>query len=45
MRGDVQKIFVQCPKKKQVMMFSATMTKEIRDVCKKFMADPHEVGP
>lgn len=43
MRGDVQKIFVQCPKKKQVMMFSATMTKEIRDVCKKFMADPHEI--
>lgn len=43
MRGDVQKIFVTCPKKKQVMMFSATMTKEIRDVCKKFMSDPHEI--
>merc|ERR1719146_333232 len=24
-------------------MFSATMTKEIRDVCKKFMSDPHEI--
>ncbi|CAD7950284.1 unnamed protein product [Amoebophrya sp. A25] len=43
MRQDVQKIFVQCPKKKQVMMFSATMTKEIRDVCKKFMQEPHEI--
>ncbi|CAD7942646.1 unnamed protein product [Amoebophrya sp. A120] len=43
MRQDVQKIFIQCPKKKQVMMFSATMTKEIRDVCKKFMQNPHEI--
>jgi len=43
MRQDVQKIFVHCPKKKQVMMFSATMTKEIRDVCKKFMQEPHEI--
>lgn len=43
MRGSVQSIFVQCPKKKQVMMFSATMTKETRDVCKKFMPDPHEI--
>merc|ERR1712176_959872 len=43
MRKDVQSIFVQCPKKKQVMMFSATMTKETRDVCKKFMPDPHEI--
>lgn len=43
MRNDVQKIFIQCPKKKQVMMFSATMTKEVRDICKKFMHDPHEI--
>mmetsp|Transcript_16421 Transcript_16421/g.40577 ORF Transcript_16421/g.40577 Transcript_16421/m.40577 type:complete len:433 (-) Transcript_16421:703-2001(-) len=43
MRQDVQKIFIQCPKKKQVMMFSATMTKEIREVCKKFMQEPHEI--
>jgi ATP-dependent RNA helicase UAP56/SUB2 len=43
MRQDVQKIFIQCPKKKQVMMFSATMTKEVRDVCKKFMHEPHEI--
>merc|ERR1719230_467037 len=26
MRGDVQKIFLETPKKKQVMMFSATMS-------------------
>jgi len=43
MRNDVQKIFIKCPKKKQVMMFSATMTKEVRDVCKKFMHEPHEI--
>merc|ERR1712070_820841 len=34
----------ETPKKKQVMMFSATMSKEIRDVCKKFMTDPHEIS-
>merc|ERR1712118_104228 len=44
MRQDVQKIFLETPKKKQVMMFSATMTKETREVCKKFMTDPHEIS-
>lgn len=43
MRRDVQKIFVQTPHQKQVMMFSATMDKEIRPICKKFMQDPFEV--
>jgi len=43
MRKDVQQIFVETPKKKQVMMFSATMTTETRGICKKFMADPHEI--
>merc|ERR1712113_1345128 len=43
MRKDVQQIFVETPKKKQVMMFSATLTKETRDLCKKFMQDPHEI--
>merc|ERR1719214_423938 len=38
MRRDVQQIFVETPKKKQVMMFSATMTPESRSVCKKFMS-------
>merc|ERR1712118_36454 len=44
MRKDVQQIFVETPKKKQVMMFSATMTKETRELCKKFMQDPHEIS-
>ena len=43
MRRDVQKIFVKTPHQKQVMMFSATMDKEIRPICKKFMQDPFEV--
>merc|ERR1712183_388044 len=43
MRKDIQQIFVETPKKKQVMMFSATLTKETRDLCKKFMQDPHEI--
>merc|ERR1711977_129834 len=44
MRGDIQKIFLETPKKKQVMMFSATMTPEVRTLCKKFMQDPHEIS-
>jgi superfamily II DNA/RNA helicase len=40
MRRDVQEIFKMTPREKQVMMFSATLSKEIRAVCKKFM---HEV--
>merc|ERR1712050_756717 len=43
MRKDVQQIFVETPKKKQVMMFSATMSAETRALCKKFMQDPHEI--
>jgi len=43
MRKDVQTIFMETPKKKQVMMFSATMTTETRALCKKFMQDPHEI--
>merc|ERR1712146_411566 len=30
MRKDIQQVFVETPKKKQVMMFSATMTTETR---------------
>merc|ERR1719162_2014926 len=44
MRKDVQTIFMETPKKKQVMMFSATFTKETRELCKKFMQDPHEIS-
>merc|ERR1711957_999464 len=43
MRKDIQQIFVETPKKKQVMMFSATFTDETRGLCKKFMQDPHEI--
>merc|ERR1712100_64234 len=44
MRCDIQQIFVETPKKKQVMMFSATMTPEIRGLCKKFMSNAHEIS-
>nr|CAH7759713.1 unnamed protein product [Callosobruchus chinensis] len=43
MRRDVQEIYRNTPHNKQVMMFSATLSKEIRPVCKKFMQDPMEV--
>merc|ERR1711920_176146 len=43
MRKDVQQIFIETPKKKQVMMFSATMSSDTRALCKKFMQDPHEI--
>ena len=39
MRCDVQEIFRSTPHHKQVMMFSATLSKEIRVTCKKFMAN------
>jgi len=39
MRRDVQEIFRSTPHEKQVMMFSATLSKDIRPVCKKFMQD------
>ena len=43
-RKDVQQIFIETSKKKQVMMFSATMTSETRVLCMRFMSDPHEIG-
>ena len=43
MRRDVQEIYRNTPHEKQVMMFSATLSKEIRTVCKKFMQDPLEL--
>merc|ERR1712063_150264 len=44
MRKDIQQIFMETPKKKQVMMFSATMTPEVRGLCKKFMQNAHEIS-
>jgi len=43
MRRDVQEIFRSTPHEKQVKMFSATLSKDVRPVCKKFMQDPMEV--
>jgi len=43
MRKDVQKIFMQTPVTKQVMMFSATIGTELRPVCKKFMYNPLDI--
>jgi len=37
MRADVQAIFKMTPRDKQVMMFSATLSKDIRNVCRMFM--------
>ena len=39
MRRDVQDIFRLTPHEKQCMMFSATLSKDIRPVCRKFMQD------
>lgn len=39
MRRDIQEIFRVTPHEKQVMMFSATLSKEVRPICKKFMQD------
>lgn len=36
MRRDVQSIFKATPHDKQVMMFSATLDKEVRPICRKF---------
>lgn len=43
MRRDVQQIFKETPHEKQVMMFTATLAKEMRAVSKKFMQNPMEV--
>jgi superfamily II DNA/RNA helicase len=43
MRRDVQEVFRKTPHDKQVLMFSATLPKDLRAVCKKFMQDPMEV--
>ena len=43
MRRDVQEIFRMTPHEKQVMLFSATLSQEIRPVCRKFCQDPEEI--
>ncbi len=39
MRADIQEIFKLTPHDKQVMMFSATLSQDMRTVCKKFMSN------
>lgn len=43
MRRDVQTIFKACPHDKQVMLFSATFSKDSRTVASKFTNNPAEV--
>jgi len=43
MRRDVQRIYKETPHEKQVMMFTATLSNEIRPVCRKFMTNPLEI--
>ena len=43
MRQDIQEIFFKTKPQKQVMMFSATFTPEIKEICKKFMRKPQEI--
>lgn len=43
MRNDVQTIFRATPAHKQVMMFSATLSDDIKLTCKKFMQSPLEI--
>nr|WCZ58623.1 ATP-dependent RNA helicase [Seculamonas ecuadoriensis] len=43
MRRQMQEIFKLTPHKKQVMMFTATLSKETRAIAKKFMQDPIEI--
>lgn len=45
MRQDVQEIFKATPHDKQVMMFSATLSDQVRPVCKRFMDNvSHSTG-
>jgi len=43
MRKDVQQIFMKTPVQKQVLMFSATISQELRPICKKFMYNPLDI--
>jgi superfamily II DNA/RNA helicase len=45
MRADVQQIFMKTPHDKQVMMFSATLSKDVRPTCKRFMQDVRSPPP
>jgi len=42
MRAQVQEIFMEAPYEKQVMMFSATISKDVLPVCRKMCTNPQE---
>lgn len=44
MRRDVQAIFKATPPEKQVMMYSATLDKEVRPICRKFCQNVSSTG-
>jgi ATP-dependent RNA helicase UAP56/SUB2 len=43
MRYDVQSVFTKTPRKKQTMMFTATLNESTKDVCIRFLSSPFEV--
>lgn len=43
MRKDIQQIFVKTPQDKQVLMFSATFSKETKKTARKFMQNQEEI--
>jgi len=43
MRAQVQQVFRATPHDKQVMMYSATLSDDVRSVCNKFMHNPLEI--
>ncbi|MBS3075180.1 DEAD/DEAH box helicase [Candidatus Pacearchaeota archaeon] len=43
-RDDVEKIIHQCPKKRQTLLFSATMSEDIVRLAQKYMNNPVEVS-
>eukprot|EP00817_Percolomonadidae_sp_ATCC50343_P003186 CAMPEP_0117419788 /NCGR_PEP_ID=MMETSP0758-20121206/1274_1 /TAXON_ID=63605 /ORGANISM="Percolomonas cosmopolitus, Strain AE-1 (ATCC 50343)" /LENGTH=248 /DNA_ID=CAMNT_0005201051 /DNA_START=588 /DNA_END=1334 /DNA_ORIENTATION=- len=43
MRDDIQRIMKYTPKNKQIMMYSATMSKDTRAIAKKLMHEPLEI--
>jgi len=43
MRADIQKVFRLTPHDKQVMMFTATLSDQMKPICKKFMHNPLEI--
>ena len=43
MRSDIQRIFKDTPVNKQVMMFTATLSNDIKLTYRKFMQNPREI--